>query len=86
MAKKLFYIFDESDWNTKSRMLHLAPISHGSGMFVVPAFFAGGCNITLNEPDLAQYCQVASRSPERRRRFFGDFWRILAAGRGSSEE
>ncbi|MBA36061.1 MAG: long-chain fatty acid--CoA ligase [Oleispira sp.] len=55
------YALDESDWNTESRMLHLAPISHGSGMFVVPAFFAGGCNVTLNEPDLAQYCKVIER-------------------------
>ncbi len=55
------YALDESNWNSESRMLHLAPISHGSGMFFVPPFFVGGCNITLNEPDLVRYCQTIER-------------------------
>lgn len=55
------YALEESSWNTGSRTLHMAPISHGSGMFLVPTFFAGGCNITMNKPDLAQYCQVIER-------------------------
>lgn len=52
------YALPDSDWNTQSRMLHIAPISHGSGMLLIPAFYVGGCNITMNEPDLVRYCQV----------------------------
>ena len=52
------YALDEACFDTNTRMQHIAPISHGSGMFLVPTFFSGGCNITLNEPDLVKYCQT----------------------------
>jgi fatty-acyl-CoA synthase len=53
-----FYALPDNDWTHESRMLHLAPISHGSAMLVLPTFYAGGCNVTINVPDLSNYCQV----------------------------
>lgn len=55
------YALDDSNWDSTSRMLHIAPISHGSGMFFTPGFFVGGCNITLNEPDLVRYCKTIEK-------------------------
>ena len=56
-----FSALHDSDWNSEARMLHIAPISHGSGMFMIPAFYAGACNLTLNEPDLVRYCQTIAK-------------------------
>ncbi len=41
-----------------TRHLHLAPISHGSGIFIMPTFFKGGTTITMNIPDLKHMCEV----------------------------
>lgn len=38
--------------------LHVAPISHGSGMMLLPTMFLGGCNFTLNNPDLDIWCRT----------------------------
>lgn len=51
-----FYAFPDSDWND-SRMLHLAPISHGSGLMFLAPLFQGGCNVTQNVADLGEYCK-----------------------------
>ena len=52
------YALPDADWDHDARMVHLAPISHGSGMFVIPTFYAGGCTVLINEPDLVKYCKV----------------------------
>tara|TARA_R110002074_G_scaffold112895_5_gene241319 strand:+ start:3716 stop:5287 length:1572 start_codon:yes stop_codon:yes gene_type:complete len=52
-----FYALPDKAFNSSTRLLHLAPISHGSGMWFIPTFYAGGCNITQNQPDLGEYCR-----------------------------
>lgn len=39
-----------------TRLLHLAPISHASGLVVLPTQFTGGCTVTMNERSLAKWC------------------------------
>ncbi|MFT3755684.1 MAG: AMP-binding protein [Pseudoxanthomonas sp.] len=48
----------DMEWGPHSRALHMAPISHGSGVLVLPAYFSGGCNVTMNDPDLVKFCQL----------------------------
>lgn len=43
------------------RTLHVAPISHGSGMMCFPTLFRGGCTITMNEPNLVKWCDVVAQ-------------------------
>ena len=43
-------------WSPQSRFLHLAPITHGSGMMVGPTLFKGACTVTMNLPDLEAWC------------------------------
>jgi acyl-CoA synthetase (AMP-forming)/AMP-acid ligase II len=44
-----------------ARMLHLAPISHASGIVFVPILFKGGCNITINERSLLAWCRSVEK-------------------------
>jgi fatty-acyl-CoA synthase len=53
-----FYALPDKAWLRDTRMLHIAPISHGSGLLVLPCFYAGGCNVTINNADLALYCRT----------------------------
>jgi len=55
------YTFEDHCWGPQSRMLHIAPISHGSGLLICSPFSLGGCNLTLNEPDLIEYCRTIER-------------------------
>jgi fatty-acyl-CoA synthase len=41
-----------------ARMLHVAPLSHGSQLFFYPTFFAGGTNLTINALDLDVFRKV----------------------------
>ncbi|MFD1555020.1 class I adenylate-forming enzyme family protein [Paraburkholderia silviterrae] len=52
-------MFMEADqWQLPdTRMLHMAPISHGSGFGVLSTLFRGGCTVTQNLPDLALMCR-----------------------------
>jgi len=56
-ARDAFYAIPEPLFRSGMRMLHLAPISHGSGLAVLPTLFRGGCTITQNTPDLSQWCR-----------------------------
>ena len=40
-----------------TRMLHLGPISHASGIVLLPILFRGGCNLTMNDRSLATWCR-----------------------------
>ena len=53
-----FFALEDNDWTSATRMLHIAPISHGSSLLLLPTFATGGCTLTLNEPDLVRYCQT----------------------------
>jgi len=55
-CRDAFYAHPEALWRTGMRFLHLAPLSHGSGLMVLPCFFRGGCTITQNVPDLGRWC------------------------------
>ena len=56
-CRDAFYANPEPLWPSDMRFLHLAPLSHGSGMMVLPCFFHGGCAVTQNAPDLVQWCR-----------------------------
>ncbi|RJG26429.1 long-chain fatty acid--CoA ligase [Massilia cavernae] len=43
--------------NDKTRYLHIAPISHGSGLSLLPTLFRGGCTATQNAADLKAWCR-----------------------------
>ena len=45
------------DFDPDSRMLHIAPLSHASGMMLQPTLFRGGCTVTMNQPDLERWCE-----------------------------
>jgi len=48
----------ELELNAATRLLHVAPLSHGTQVAFYPSFFVGGTNITLNQLDLEQWRQV----------------------------
>ncbi len=50
--------FHEPIVKQNSRHIHMAPISHASVIFVLPLFFKGGTNITMNVPDLTNLCEI----------------------------
>lgn len=49
----------ELGFDASTRMLHVAPLTHGTQMMFYPTVFAGGANITLNALDLEQWSRVA---------------------------
>lgn len=61
MCRDSFYALPDPAWRPATRMLHLAPITHGSGMLVLPALFKGACNVTMNAPDLDAWCDNVAR-------------------------
>lgn len=56
-----FYIFPDTEFNRDTRMLHFGPISHGTVLMFMPVLFRGGCNYTVNEPDLAEWPGIIER-------------------------
>jgi acyl-CoA synthetase (AMP-forming)/AMP-acid ligase II len=52
-----YYVSRDQEFDTDSRCLHFAPMSHGSGILVLPTLFRGGCTVTQNAPDLVQWCR-----------------------------
>ena len=51
------YMESEQPYQPDTRFLHMAPISHGSGLGLLPTLFRGGCTVTQNVPDLTQLCR-----------------------------
>lgn len=47
-----FFMHGELGWDAATRVLHVAPLSHGSAMLYYPTLFSGGTNITMNTLDL----------------------------------
>jgi acyl-CoA synthetase (AMP-forming)/AMP-acid ligase II len=56
MCRDSFWALPDPAWSPQSRFLHLAPITHGSGMMFGPTLFKGGCTVTMNQPDLEAWC------------------------------
>ncbi|MET0540898.1 MAG: AMP-binding protein [Variovorax sp.] len=52
-----YYAEDEQVYEAGTRFLHMAPISHGSGLGLLPTLFRGGCTVTQNTPDLEAWCR-----------------------------
>ncbi|SEB24704.1 AMP-binding protein [Variovorax sp. YR216] len=52
-----YYAEDEQVYEADTRFLHMAPISHGSGLGLLPTLFRGGCTVTQNVPDLKTWCR-----------------------------
>lgn len=48
-------------FNDRTRMLHVAPLSHGTMVGFVPTFYAGGTNLTLNQLDLEQWRETVEQ-------------------------
>ncbi|MGB1498702.1 class I adenylate-forming enzyme family protein, partial [Alloalcanivorax venustensis] len=51
-----YWALPDPAWNPETRFIHLAPITHGSGMMFAPTQFKGGCTVTMNVPDLDAWC------------------------------
>ena len=52
------FINTELEFNHTTRLVHVAPLSHGTLITFFPTFFIGGCNLTMNQLDLEQWRQV----------------------------
>ncbi len=52
------FINTDMGFDGATRMLHVAPLSHGTMMMFYPTFYSGGTNITLNQLDLESWRQV----------------------------
>lgn len=50
-------VFSEPLLDANSRFLHITPLSHGSGMQVFATFLRGGCAVTMNTPNLSDWCR-----------------------------
>lgn len=51
------YAEAEQIYDADQRYLHMAPLSHGSGLGVLGTLFRGGCTVTQNVPDLKAWCR-----------------------------
>jgi acyl-CoA synthetase (AMP-forming)/AMP-acid ligase II len=56
-SRDSFYAEYEQHYEPDTRYLHMAPVSHGSGLAMLPTLFRGGCAVTQNAPDLKQWCR-----------------------------
>lgn len=56
-CRDAFYAESEQAFDAHTRLLHMAPISHGSGLSMLATLFRGGCTLTQNAPDLALWCR-----------------------------
>lgn len=45
-------------FDAHTRLLHVAPLSHGTQLSFYPTFFVGGTNLTLNQLDLERWREV----------------------------
>jgi len=52
------FINTDLEFNHATRLIHVAPLSHGTLITFFPSFFAGGCNLTMNQLDLEHWRQA----------------------------
>ncbi|MGN7398003.1 class I adenylate-forming enzyme family protein [Peribacillus frigoritolerans] len=48
----------ENLFDDHMKFLHVAPLSHGTALFVLPVYFKGGTNYTINLPNLEHLCEA----------------------------
>lgn len=53
-------VFSQPDlaFDADTRLLHVAPLSHGSQIFYYPTLFSGGTNVTMNALDLEELRRI----------------------------
>jgi acyl-CoA synthetase (AMP-forming)/AMP-acid ligase II len=56
-CRDTYFLDSGQDFESDSRWLHFAPLSHGAGILVLPTLFRGGCTVTQNAPDLRLWCR-----------------------------
>lgn len=56
MSKDCIYAMQDIGWTKGTRVLHLAPVTHASGMLFLPSIFKGACTVTMNTMDLNAWC------------------------------
>lgn len=56
-SRDSFFAAGETWIDRDTRYLHMAPVSHGSGLGLLPTLFRGGCTVTQNVPDMRQWCR-----------------------------
>jgi len=59
--KDLHFAMADSIPSPGFRFLHMAPISHASGMGFLPVMFRGGCTVTMNQRNLVSWCKTVER-------------------------
>lgn len=86
MCKDSFLSLPDPAWSPETRMLHLAPVTHGSGMLFLPALFKGACNVTMNAPDLDAWCDNIAREKINMAMLVPTLlYRLLAMGESASQ-
>jgi len=53
-----FFTHPQHSCEENTRFLHLTPVTHGSSLFVLPIYFSGGTQYTINSPDLNIFCET----------------------------
>ncbi|ETI68832.1 class I adenylate-forming enzyme family protein [Neobacillus vireti] len=48
----------ENLFDNHMKLLHVAPLSHGTALFVLPVYFKGGTNYTINLPNPEHLCEA----------------------------
>ncbi len=56
-----FNAIEDKLFHRDTRVLHFAPLSHGTNMLLMPTFLAGGCNLTQNQPDIELWRTMVER-------------------------
>ncbi len=52
------FINTDFAFSARTRLLHVAPLSHGTLITFFPTFYAGGANVTMNQLDLEYWREV----------------------------
>lgn len=55
------FAYHEELFHEKTNFLHVTPLSHASSLIVLPVYFKGGTNYTINLPDLEYLCDVVQQ-------------------------
>ena len=54
-------LLDVVNFNSRDRVLHVAPLTHASGNLFLPSFIRGAANIPVRRFDPALFCQVVEK-------------------------
>ena len=57
-AMQQAYAYTEELFRENAKFIHVTPLSHASSLIVLPIYFKGGTNYTINLPDLELLCKT----------------------------